>query len=62
MRKRFISSAIASLEWRAIAFIITGLVLWVMTGHLGKATLAAVSLQVILFIAHMIWFYYRHTK
>jgi len=48
-----------SLEWRAYAFVITSLFLWVTTGHLVFAAAQALGLQVVLLFGHTIWYYFR---
>ncbi|MCI0597635.1 hypothetical protein L0Y34_00965 [Candidatus Parcubacteria bacterium] len=62
MKERLLKSAAASLEWRVFAFIITGIFFWFMTGAVWQATILAIELQIILFIAHFGWFYFRETR
>jgi hypothetical protein len=52
-------SVLFSLEWRAIAFVITGAFFWVTSGEFVRATVMAMTLQAILFVAHVVWFYFR---
>ena len=61
MKERLIKSAAVSLEWRAIAFVITELFFWATTGELWKATALALALQAILFVVHFVWFYFRES-
>lgn len=48
-----------SLEWRLYAFVITSGFLWVTTGHLAAAAAQALGLQIVLFIGHTVWHYFR---
>ncbi len=59
MLKHIWHSILFSLEWRAIAFVITNLFFWFTTEEFWKATAMALTLQAILFIAHVVWFYFR---
>lgn len=59
MREKFVHSLMVSLEWRVIAFVITGIFLWITTGHLLTATGLALVLQIILFIAYVLWYFLR---
>ena len=60
MREKLIHSFYASLEWRAIAFVITNLFFLVQTGSLVKATGLALLLQIALFAAQILWHFVRH--
>lgn len=60
MREKIVHSFLVSLEWRAIAFFITGTFLWITTGHFWTATGMALALQVILFFAYVLWYFFRH--
>lgn len=60
MRKKILHSIYASLEWRAIAFVITNIFLWVTTGSFLTATGLSLALHAILLVAHMAWFFLRH--
>ena len=62
MKQRLLQSAAASLEYRAIAFVITNAFFWITTGDFWQATILALELQLILLIAHFAWFYVRETK
>lgn len=53
-------SLMVSLEWRLFAFVITNIFFWITTGHFWKAAGLAFTLQVILFIAYVIWHYFRN--
>ncbi|HCM43610.1 TPA: hypothetical protein DIS55_01500 [Candidatus Kaiserbacteria bacterium] len=55
MRNRVVRSFLVSLEWRAIAFVITNVFFWITTGHFWKAAGLALLLQLILFVAYLIW-------
>ena len=59
MREKIFQSFMSSLEWRLYAFFITSIFLWIMTGHLAESTLQALGLQIILFIGHLTWYYFR---
>ncbi len=61
MKERLMKSAAVSLEWRLIAFVITGLFLWTTTGEFWKATALALALQLILFVTHFGWYFLRET-
>ena len=60
MREKLIHSFYASLEWRAIAFVVTNLFFWVQTGSLAKATGLALLLQIILFTIQILWHFVRY--
>jgi hypothetical protein len=62
MKERLLKSATASLEWRAVAFIITELFFWATTGELWAATILALELQLILLVAHFCWYYVRESN
>lgn len=62
MKQRLMKSLMVSLEWRAIAFFITNLFLWMMTGAFWQATAMALILQLILFVAHFGWYFVRETS
>jgi hypothetical protein len=49
-----------SLEWRFFAFVITNIFLWVTTGEFWKAAGLALALQIILFVAYVIWHFFRN--
>lgn len=51
-----------SIEWRLIAFLITEVFFWASTGQFWQATVMALTLQLILFVAHFGWFFFRETK
>ncbi len=59
MRNRILRSVLISLEWRVIAYIITNLFFWVTTRHFWTAAGLALLLQIILFFAHLIWYFLR---
>lgn len=59
MVKRVLESVLFSLEWRLYAFVITSLFLWWTTGQLAFAAVQALGLQVVLFIGHTTWYYFR---
>ncbi len=50
----------ASLEWRVFAFVITNIFLWITTGEFWTAAGLALMLQIILFVAYVIWHYFRN--
>jgi hypothetical protein len=52
-------SIAASLEWRFIAFILTGLFLWATGGDFWAAARTALVLHLILLTGHATWFYFR---
>jgi hypothetical protein len=58
-RKKLLHSLTASIEWRILAFLITGLFLWVTVGSFWKAAQTAFILQLILLTGHTAWLYYR---
>lgn len=49
-----------SLEWRIIAFVITNIFFWVISGEFWQATGIALLLQGILFAAHFVWVLLRY--
>lgn len=59
MREKLLHSLYASLEWRAVAFIITNLFFWATTSSFWKATGLAFLLQLILWVAHLAWHFIR---
>ena len=59
MATKFLDSFYASLEWRFFAFIITNIFFWVTTESFWHATGLALLLQVILFVFHTLWFFWR---
>ena len=59
MLKHIWHSVLFSLEWRAIAFVITSAFFWFTAGEIVRATVMALTLQALLFIAHVVWFYFR---
>ena len=61
MKQRLLKALEVSLEWRIIAFVITELFLWATTGELWHATMLAVGLQAVLFIAYFGWYFVRET-
>ncbi|HYD92987.1 MAG TPA: hypothetical protein VEB18_00805 [Candidatus Paceibacterota bacterium] len=61
MKQRLIKSMKVSLEWRAIAFLITEVFFYATTGELWHATILALSLQLILFVTHFGWYFLRET-
>ena len=60
MRRQFVHSLLVSIEWRAIAFVITNIFFWVTTGEFWKAAGLALILQLILFVAYVIWHLLRN--
>jgi hypothetical protein len=62
MKQRLIKSAMVSLEWRAVAFLITELFFWATSGEFWHATLLALTLQVILLVTHFGWYYVRESR
>jgi len=62
MMKELTDSFVASLEWRAIAFVITGAFMWFVTGNLGQATFVTLVLQLILLCVHAMWLFFRHSR
>jgi len=62
MKQRLLHSALASLEWRAIAFVVTNAFFWATTGNFWHATILALELHLVLLIVHFAWFYVRETK
>lgn len=61
MKQRLIKSALVSLEWRAVAFVITELFFIATSGEIWHATLMAVGLQLILLVTHFGWYFVRET-
>lgn len=59
MKKRLLHSILLSLEWRVIAFVITGLFLFAVTGELWQATLLSFGVHVFLLVGHSIWLVVR---
>ncbi len=59
MGQKILDSFLFSIEWRFWALIITTLFLWATTGHLVFALGQALGLQVILLVAHSVWYYLR---
>ena len=59
MRRKLLHSVYASLEWRAIAYVITNIFLWITTGSFWAATGLALILQVILLFSHTLWYFWR---
>lgn len=53
------NSLMVSIEWRVIAFLITNVFLWFVTGHFAQATALALGLHLILFFAHFVWHFIR---
>jgi len=60
MKDRIVRSLMVSLEWRVVAFVITNAFLWITTGHFWTAVGWAFLLQLILFVAYIIWHYFRN--
>lgn len=60
MKGRVLRSVLISLEWRVFAFIITNIFLWITTGEFWTAAGLALMLQLILFVAYVIWHYFRN--
>lgn len=60
MRRQIVHSLLVSLEWRAIAYVITNAFFWITTGEFWKAAGYALALQVILFAAYMVWHLLRN--
>lgn len=60
MRKKFLHSLQASLEWRLVAFIITNIFFWITTGQFLEAAGLALTLQLILFVAYVTWHFFRN--
>lgn len=61
MKQRLMKSLMVSVEWRIIAFIITNLFLWAVTGAFWQATIMAFGLQLLLFFVHFGWYFLRET-
>lgn len=61
MKERLIKAFEVSLEWRVIAFIVTGAFLWITTGEFWHATITALCLQAILFFVYFGWYFVRET-
>ena len=59
MGQKLWASFMFSIEWRFWAVIITTLFLWATTGHFAFALGQALGLQVILLVAHSIWYFLR---
>ena len=59
MTTKIAHSFLVSLEWRIIAFFITEVFLWATTGHFWQATVLALLLQLILFVAYTFWYFFR---
>ncbi|MEK7530793.1 MAG: hypothetical protein AAB573_02900 [Patescibacteria group bacterium] len=59
MREKLVKSVLFSLEWRLYAFVITALFLWATTDELVFAAMSAFGLQIVLFIGHTTWYYFR---
>lgn len=59
MGQKLLDSFLFSIEWRFWAVLITTLFLWATTGHFAFALGQALGLQLILLIAHSIWYYLR---
>lgn len=62
MKQRLLKSAAVSLEWRAVAFLVTGIFFWTTTGEFWHATILALQLQLILLVTHFGWFFFRESK
>jgi hypothetical protein len=60
MKGRVMRSVMVSLEWRVFAFIITNIFLWITTGEFWTAAGLALTLQIILFVAYVIWHFLRN--
>lgn len=60
MYSKLVRSIRVSLEWRVFAFIITNIFFWVTTGHFWEAAGLALTLQIILFAAYVLWHLVRH--
>jgi hypothetical protein len=59
MTEKIVHSFIVALEWRIFAFVITNLFLWITTGSFWTAAGLALILQVILFFAYTLWYFWR---
>lgn len=59
MKQKLLHSLYVSLEWRAIAFVVTNLFLWATTGDFWHATALALILQAVLFVVHFGWYFLR---
>lgn len=62
MKQRLMKSLMVSIEWRFFAFIITNVFLWAVTGELWQATVLALALQAVLFVAHFVWYFLREER
>jgi len=62
MKQRLMKSLMVSIEWRVIAYIITNLFFWFITGTFWQATILALWLQLILFVAHFAWYFLREER
>jgi hypothetical protein len=62
VKQKLLKSAAVSLEWRAFAFLITEVFFLATTGGLWQATTLALELQLILFAAHFVWFFFRDER
>lgn len=60
MREKIIHSLYASLEWRAIAFIITNIFFYFTTNSFWKAAGLALILQLVLFLSQTLWHFIRY--
>jgi len=60
MREKILHSVYASLEWRAIAFVITNLFFWLTTNSFWKAAGLALGLQIVLFLVQILWHFVRY--
>jgi hypothetical protein len=61
MKERLMKSLAVSVEWRIIAFLITNIFLWLVTGEFWQSTVMALGLQAVLFFAHFGWYFIRET-
>ena len=61
-RKKVFYSLTASIEWRVVAFLLTGLFLWASGGRFWQAAQTALGLHLILFAGHTTWLYFRSGK
>ncbi len=59
MQQKFLHALYASLEWRAIAFVITNIFFWFTTESWWQATGLALLLQGILFVVYTLWHFAR---
>lgn len=53
-------SIMVSIEWRLIAFFITNAFFWITTGEFWKAAGLAFILQMVLFVAYVVWHLLRN--